>query len=154
PATVLSNTAYTAFGKLSNGTLGGGLGTLTRSYNNRGWYTGLTLTTNSSQQIWNSTIGYATNGSVNAAADNSEGSWTYLYGNTNRLAQAIGPSFTLAYTYDHWGNRTSQNITAGTGSAPQWSHGYNANNRQASGLTYDAAGNVIADGFHTYTYDA
>ena len=52
------------------------------------------------------------------------------------------------------GNRTSQQITAGSGTAPQWSHGYNANNRQAAGLTYDASGNVLNDGSHAYTYDA
>jgi RHS repeat-associated protein len=154
PAAVLSNAAYTPFRSLSSATLPGTLGTLTRTYNKRGWYTGETLKNSSSQQLWNSTVGYATNGSVNAGSDNAEGSWTYLYGNVNRLAQAVGPSFTLAYTYDNWSNRTSQLITSGSGSAPQWSHGYNTNNRQASGLTYDAAGNVTYDGFHTYTYDA
>ena len=48
-------------------------------------------------------------------------------------------------------NRWQQNLTAGTGPAPSYS--FNANNQSPS-FTYDAAGNIINDGNHTYTYDA
>jgi uncharacterized protein RhaS with RHS repeats len=70
-----------------------------------------------------------------------------------RLAQALGPSFTLAYTYDNWSNRTSQKITSGSGTAPQWTLSPTLNNR-VTGWLYDAAGNVLKDDSHTYTYDA
>lgn len=49
------------------------------------------------------------------------------------------------------GNRWRQNLTSGTG--PQPSYSFNANN-QIIGLGYDAAGNLISDGAHSYTYDA
>lgn len=156
PALILGNAVYTPFGSLSTAQMVG-VYLQTRSYDVRGRYTGVYVSNTATQPIWNTTTGYFTNGSVSSSTDTWNGSWSYLYGNTNRLAQAIGPNFTLAHTYDHWGNRTSQLITAGSGTAaqaPQWSHGYNANNRQAAGLTYDAAGNVTYDGFHTYTYDA
>jgi RHS repeat-associated protein len=152
PAGILSGPVYTPLGGLSAGNVMG-LYQQTRTYDKRGRYTGLTVTSGSSQ-VWNTTTGYFANGAVMSSTDNSNGSWSYLYGNTNRLAQVVGTPFTLAYTYDHWGNRNSQLITAGSGTAPQWSHGYDINNRVAAGVSYDAAGNVLSDGVHTYKYDA
>jgi YD repeat-containing protein len=60
---------------------------------------------------------------------------------------------TFGYVYDRYGNRWQRNVTTGSGPQPQYS--YNANNRiTTSGYTFDAAGNIINDGSHTYTYDA
>jgi RHS repeat-associated protein len=59
----------------------------------------------------------------------------------------------LSWSYDAWGNRTAQTVTSG--SCGSSSLGYNSlNHITNSGLQYDAAGNLINDGTHSYTYDA
>ncbi len=59
----------------------------------------------------------------------------------------------LSWNYDIWGNRTDQNVTSGTCGTSTRRVG--ANNRLlGSPYQYDAAGNLTADGSHTYTYDA
>jgi RHS repeat-associated protein len=60
--------------------------------------------------------------------------------------------FSLSWAYDVWGNRTDQNVTAGTCNSFHATVG--TNNRLASPYTYDAAGNMTFDGSHSYTYDA
>ncbi len=55
------------------------------------------------------------------------------------------------YVYDRFGNRWQQNVTAGAGPSPQFS--FDANNRIAAGVAYDAAGELTSDGTHTYQYD-
>jgi RHS repeat-associated protein len=62
------------------------------------------------------------------------------------------------YAYDPVGNRWTQTIpsTCSGCTGPQPSYNFDGKNRitTASGIYYDAAGNVINDGTHTYTYDA
>jgi RHS repeat-associated protein len=58
----------------------------------------------------------------------------------------------LSWVYDRWGNRTVQNVTAGSGPSPQYS--INTATNQIVGYSYDAAGNMTNDGNHSYTYDA
>jgi len=84
---------------------------------------------------------------------------TYGYDEFNRLASRTVTSGTVqnfSWTYDRYGNRWTQTLTAGSGSAPQPDFNFNLNNNQlsVSGYSYDAAGNLISDGNHTYTYDA
>jgi RHS repeat-associated protein len=57
----------------------------------------------------------------------------------------------FSYVYDRYGNRTQQNAPQG-GPAPSYS--VNTANNQISSFSYDAAGNLTSDGFHTYIYDA
>jgi RHS repeat-associated protein len=57
----------------------------------------------------------------------------------------------MNWVYDRYGNRTQQNVTAGSGPQPQFS--FNTANNQISGYSYDAAGNVTNDGVHAYAYD-
>jgi len=59
-----------------------------------------------------------------------------------------------SYVYDRYGNRWQQNVTSGSGPQPQLSFNSANNQITASGITYDAAGNVTNDGTHSYTYDA
>ena len=154
PSVIYGSGVYTPLGAISTSTAVG-IYLQARSYDFRGRYTGLDVINNSSQAIWNWTAGYYANSSVKNTVDPWNGSWTYLYGNTNRLAQVVGSAVTMAYTYDHWGNRTSQLITAGTGNETQWTNQqYNANNQLTTTWTNDAAGNVTYDGFHHYVYDA
>jgi RHS repeat-associated protein len=66
---------------------------------------------------------------------------------TNSACQA------LSWTFDAWGNRTDQSVTGGT--CPTFHQTVNSQNRLAnSPYQYDAAGNLIADGNHSYSYDA
>jgi hypothetical protein len=58
----------------------------------------------------------------------------------------------LTWVYDGWGNQTSQKITLGTMLWPTDTFTYTGNN-QILQDGYDAAGNMINDGFHAYTYD-
>ena len=107
-------------------------------------------------------LGYAPNNNVTSATDSANGTWTYGYDDFNRLnsssctATCPNASSTQAfsYTYDQFGNRWQQNVTAGTGGSAQYS--FNSNNQiSGSGVTYDAAGNMMTDGLgNTYTYDA
>ena len=58
------------------------------------------------------------------------------------------------FSYDAFGNLTKSVPTGGTGVA--WNPGYNpANNHYTlNGTSYDSAGNLLADTFHTYSWDA
>ena len=74
---------------------------------------------------------------------------------TSGIAEGCKPSsspsnpYTLSWTIDPWGNRTNQTPSAGTCSFSQTVNSQN----QLAGLPYqyDAAGNMINDGNHTYT---
>jgi len=57
----------------------------------------------------------------------------------------------LYFTYDAYGNRVGQTPISGT--CPAWSQTANAKN-QIVGYAYDAAGNLLNDGVHSYAYDA
>lgn len=95
-------------------------------------------------------LDFAPNGNVTSSNDSVNGNWAYGYDDFNRLTTASKPGMAFTYDYDRFGNRWHQN-------GPYISSlGFDANNRIASGSTvaYDAAGNVINDGTHTYTYDA
>jgi RHS repeat-associated protein len=75
----------------------------------------------------------------------------YCY-QTSGVATGCSGVFSLSWAYDVWGNRTDQNVTAGTCNSFHATVG--TNNRLASPYTYDAAGNMTFDGSHSYTYDA
>ncbi len=67
------------------------------------------------------------------------------------IVQQRKPSRKFSEVYDRYGNRWQQNMLAGEGAEPQLS--FNASN-QMVGYSYDAAGNVANDGYHSYTWDA
>ena len=102
--------------------------------------------------------GSSNSGNVTAwsASGTQNFSRSYTYDNLNRLSTMTAPGDNcsgLSWTYDAWGNRTQQNNTGGNCPAPQTA--VNANNRiVATGINYDAAGNMYADGTHTYAFDA
>ena len=58
----------------------------------------------------------------------------------------------FGYVYDRYANRWQQNVTAGSGPQPQAT--FNGNNNRIDGDSYDADGNLLYDGVHSYTYDA
>src|SRR5947209_6014024 len=59
----------------------------------------------------------------------------------------------LSWSYDAWGNRTSQTPTGGS-CYQQPSTTFSATNQLPPPYQQDAAGNMIQDASHTYTFDA
>jgi RHS repeat-associated protein len=174
PGTLISGFQYNPLGRPVLDTLGNGI-TDHFDYTNRGWidsYWACTVpgSTCSSPQLvytFNMTtslgaLGYAPNGNILVSNDLVNGNWTYSYDAFNRLSSSscsasICPGSQSAlgfqYKFDRFGNRWQQNLTAGSGAAP--SYAFDANNRLVgSPFQYDAAGNLINDGSHTYAYDA
>ncbi|HYY72549.1 MAG TPA: RHS repeat-associated core domain-containing protein, partial [Candidatus Bathyarchaeia archaeon] len=148
PATLVSGVHYNAFGSNTSATLGSGV-VESLGYAARGWLQSLGANLNSTS-IYSFSLTFASNGDITAANDSVNGNWTYTYDDFNRLltANAAGQAYT--FDYDRFGNRWHQNGPHAS------SLGFDANNRivSGSGVTYDAAGNVTADGSHTYTFDA
>ncbi|HLJ85999.1 MAG TPA: RHS repeat-associated core domain-containing protein [Candidatus Angelobacter sp.] len=81
---------------------------------------------------------------------------SYTYDSLNRLQGMTDPGNVctgLSWTYDSWGNRLTQSGTGG--SCLSNSTPVNAQNRlNVAPYQYDAAGNLIHDASHSYTYDA
>jgi hypothetical protein len=92
---------------------------------------------------------------ISSSSDSVLGqSSNYSYDEFNRLTSltvTAGPAANFTYTYDRYGNRWQQNAPQG-GPQPQLS--FNTATNQVSGYAYDAAGNMINDGSHSYVYDA
>lgn len=89
--------------------------------------------------------------------------WTYTYDDFNRVLTGVGSGTNnngCNWVYDRYGNRWQQNAYAGSCFAPQYT--FDNNNRiQDNGpcpnvghYCYDAAGNLLSDLNHKYTYDA
>jgi RHS repeat-associated protein len=87
---------------------------------------------------------------------------SFGYDSFNRLTSRnvySGTAQNFTYSYDLYGNRWAQTLTAGSGPQPSFTFSYTTNQSTTAGYTYDAAGNMTQDGptgqgGHTYTYDA
>jgi RHS repeat-associated protein len=115
--------------------------------------------------LYSLSLGYAPDSNVTLANDSVNGNWTYGYDAFNRLtcsnlnngtcASPTSGQVTYTYNYDRFGNRWQQNgpnsmMLTFTGNNPS----NPANNNRMDGYSYDAAGNLLNDGVHGYTYDA
>jgi RHS repeat-associated protein len=115
------------------------------------------------QQLLNLTYGYGTgnNGQIQSITDGVDSGRTvnYTYDAWARLktAQTTGsanyPTWGLSWDYDRYGNRKAQNVTAGSGPPNQVTPSATTNRLTDTGYSYDAAGNMTADGVNTLTYD-
>ncbi len=76
---------------------------------------------------------------------------SYTYDRFHRLltAETAGTHWGLTWAYDRYGNRSAQTVTKGT--APANSLSINTANNRVNGWNYDAAGNTLYDGRHSYT---
>lgn len=161
PGSLLSNVQYNPLEEetaatMGNGTSGAGI-TESRGYDVRGRENSLSSGVIGGPGIYNmSGVSYAPNSNLLGVSDSIlAGTWTYTYDDFNRLAStsATGSDWGTVsdtYKYDRFGNRWQQNV-GGTGNP---SYVFDSNNHiSGSGFTYDAAGNVINDGFNSYTYD-
>ena len=101
-------------------------------------------------------LNYAPGGNIVNAGDSVNGNWSYTYDNLNRLTSAMSSTSGVSMTYDAFGNRWQQTVTAGT--APQFDITFNTASNHIDGNCYDAAGNVLDDGPcvspHKNSYDA
>ncbi|MGH9325318.1 MAG: hypothetical protein ACRD2B_01310, partial [Terriglobia bacterium] len=85
---------------------------------------------------------------------------SYTYDALDRLTQAVstgdgsGAAYNLTFGYDSYGNMTCQTNGQTKGYCPNYSFNQNTNRINSSGFSYDADGNMTADGSHTYQYDA
>ncbi|MGA8437823.1 MAG: RHS repeat-associated core domain-containing protein, partial [Candidatus Sulfotelmatobacter sp.] len=108
------------------------------------------------------------NGQIQCIADVSSGtgdsgrSVAYTYDPLGRLltAKTTGstqyPAWGLSWTYDRYGNRTAQTVTAGSGYASSFIINPVNNQITSPAFTYDSGGNVIAEPAPlsaSYTYD-
>lgn len=162
PATVASGITYTAAGAVAQMIYGNGLAD-TRVYNKRLQPTQFRVYdpstgADSLNMTYGFNAGTANNGNVASWSATGAQSFSrnYTYDELNRLKTMSGtggPCTGLSWTYDIWGNRTDQNLTAG--SCGQFHATVNTQNRLVGPpYQYDAAGNVTFDGSHSYTYDA
>ena len=157
PGTLISAAHYNALGELVSANLGNGIAQ-SRTYNTRGWPQSLTDGTLYNLNTPSTPVSYAPNGNLLSTNDRINGSWSYSYDDFNRLKTANGSGAgNYSYDYDRFGNRWHQNGTWG------WSQPFDNNNHiqgapsnctAANQWCYDAAGNLLNDGAHTYSYDA
>ena len=129
---LISISAHSPFGGLTNATLGNGLAE-TRNYTIRGWLGSIGV-----GSLYSLSLGYAGNGNVTGAIDTVNGTWTYGYDGVNRLQTAAGNGQSFSYNVnpDPWGNMTCTN----TGDLPC----------TPLGLSFNSATNQISDGIHLY----
>jgi RHS repeat-associated protein len=176
PATLLTvdpNVGYYPSGTIQKVTLGNGL-TETSAYNNRlqpcrmnvnytgGYYSQCTDAAPSGN-VLDFTYGFnagTNNGNIASwsATGSQTFSRTYTYDSLNRIATMLDSASSqsckgLSWTIDRWGNRTDQTVTGGT--CNSFHQAVDTNNRfLGAPFQYDAAGNMIHDASHSYTYDA
>jgi RHS repeat-associated protein len=88
-------------------------------------------------------------------------STNYSYDQLKRLVQArtldqtSANTWNLQFTYDRYGNRLTETPIGGTATMPsnQVTIDPTTNRIMSSGYTYDADGDLTADGLHTYAFD-
>jgi RHS repeat-associated protein len=157
------NTTYAPQGAISSALAGqsGSFGGITwsGSYNNRLLPTSFTATSTNGTAL-NLAFSYFANGSVSTVTNNRDTSrtQTFTYDNLNRVAtgqsQATsgGNCWGQSFAYDRYANLTTISVTKC--SAPMLSLSVNTQNRITnSGFSYDAAGDMTADGTYNYTWN-
>ena len=105
------------------------------------------------------------NGQITTISDqvDSGRSVAYSFDALNRLTTALTtgstnyPQWGLSWTYDRYGNRTAQSVTAGSAYADSVSVSTSTNRVTALGsssFVYDSNGNITQDDLYKYSYDA
>jgi YD repeat-containing protein len=102
------------------------------------------------------------NGQITGIGDSYDAGRTlsYTYDALGRLVtagttgSAAYPKWGLSFSYDRYGNRTSQSVTAGTAPANSVVMNSATNRITTAGYAYDANGNMTDDGSNSMVYDA
>jgi RHS repeat-associated protein len=156
PGTLFSQAHYNAGGELTSDLLGNGV---SQSFNyDPMWRLLSASAVKGSTTLYSlggpgagNTLTYAPNSSITAANDSVNGNWNYSYDALNRIASANKSGGTnLSFDIDRNGNRWHQNPAGAQVSFDQTTNQIASGN----GVSYDALGNIINDGQHSYTYDA
>jgi RHS repeat-associated protein len=164
PPFLLTNVVYNPLGKPSSDTVGS-LTFETYAYNNRGWLNSFLACSVSGgsctapQTVYTFNMlpatgsGFAPNGNILYASDSANGIWTYSYDDLNRLKTGVSTNGQgCSWEYDRYGNRWHQNAAGGSCFSSQLS--FTGTSNRPDGYSYDAAGNLLNDLTHGYTYDA
>lgn len=146
PAALLSNVQYDAFGIATGDTLGNGLAEV-RTTSPRGWLQSLTVGPSGSLAYDFNITSFAPNGDILSASDSVNANWSYGYDDFNRLISASATGQAYTYDYDRFGNRWHQNGPS------SMMISFTGNNNLMDTYAYDAAGNLLNDGTHSYAYD-
>lgn len=142
---LISNVSYTPDGLLRTQTFGNGLQE-TRSYN------GMRLLENWQLGSTSTTYTYDAVGNMLTRASNT-GTQTFTYDSLDRLLTDAGLGQSHAYTYDANGNRLTHN-----NNSTQIQYGYDLNSNRmnwydSAAVLLDNAGNTLAQGGLTMTYN-
>jgi RHS repeat-associated protein len=157
PANLLTGVQYDPLGHVISGNLANGLA-ISSAYDGRSRVTAMAVGTtcangNCTTNKYRYTVAYSGDGDVTSSTDTVNGNWTYVYDDLNRISSAVGNNGQgCSWDYDRYGNRWHQNTHSGSCPAPQYS--FNGNGNRIDGFSYDAAGNLLSDGTHNYSYDA
>lgn len=165
PTVIYRAGTYNAAGQLLSSSFGNGMSGA-YAYNTQAQLTSLRYT-NGATSLMDLTYNYGganDNGLITGIIDNvdSTHSTAYLYDGLGRLQQAqtvdqtSAASWNLQFSYDRYGNRLSQTAVGGQSLMPNSQLVYDsATNRiTATGMSYDAAGNMTSDSNFTYGFDA
>jgi RHS repeat-associated protein len=160
-----SGLSFNALCQLTGGQFGDGSSETIGYSANRGQLTSLT-DTEGSQTLIGLTYSYAqsggNNGQIASITDSVDSgrNVTYTYDALGRLSAASTAgsanyaAWGLSFTYDRYGNRTNQTVTAGTAPANSVTVNPATNRITTTGYGYDASGNMTNDAMNTLTYDA
>lgn len=154
PGTLLSNVHYNAFGEQISTQMGNFTPTTglaeSDGYDARGRLNYIFTSVNTAAGnvgMLGSSYGLAPNGALTSLGDGASLNWAFTYDDFNRLQTTNNPlSAAYSYKYDRYGNRWQQN------GANSWNQTFDQNNHIV-GWSYDAVGNLLSDGLHSYTYD-
>jgi RHS repeat-associated protein len=141
PQYLLNNISYNALGEVVSATYGDGI-VRTYTYDKMGRPTEIQDGTTPTYRLY---ITYYGNGNVKTFNDTVSGAYTYTYDAFNRLVSSTNTAQSYSWTYDQFGNRWHQDLTAGTGYTVDLSFN-NSNLITTSGYSYDVAGNLLKDG--------
>src|SRR6185312_90075 len=149
---LITGVSWNAAGEETAATLGDG------AAESRGYDARLRPTTINSGSYSFSVASYAPDSDVLQTTDSVNGDFTYTVDQLNRIATAACTSSpcsgaSVAYSFDRYGNRWSETGTNLPGPQPPSLTFKNVHN-QADGYSYDANGNLLNDGAHSYTFDA
>jgi RHS repeat-associated protein len=121
---------------------------------------------NSGGSLFSENYNYASsgtnNGHITGITDSVDSgrNMAYAYDALERLTSATSqgsttyPQWGLSWTYDRYGNRTTQTVTAGTAPPNSVTISPTTNQITTSGYSYDANGNMTNDSLNTLIYDA
>lgn len=147
--TILNNATYEPFGAVHGWTWGNAT-TSSRSYDTDGRISQIA-------HIETSNYGYDDASRITALTNvtNSALSWTYGYDLLDRLTSGVQSGATYGFTYDANGNRLTQTGTFAWTLTPSTTSNRLVSTSGAGVRTYgyDAAGDVLTDSAHTFTYN-